>query len=161
MNKASLKLVFLFLYLAISSCKSTYYVVRHAEKDLSIANNPPLTEAGQQRAEKLKTMLADKKITRVFSTQTLRTESTAKPLAEAQNLKIESYDAKNQAVFIEQLKALKKTNVLIVGHSNSLRHVVNGLFEHDTLKKDLDETDYGNLFVVKRGSKTQMKALRF
>lgn len=142
--------IFIFAFVLLTSCQSGFYVVRHAEKASQPANNPPLTEAGSQRAEDLKKILLDKKITNIYSTQTLRTESTAKPLADVLNLPIQSYDARNQTAFIEQLKQLKKKNVLVVGHSNTIRYIINGLYEKDTIKKDLEDSEYNNLFVVKR-----------
>lgn len=142
--------LFLLFFIFLTSCQSSFYIVRHAEKGTQPANNPPLTEAGSQRAEDLKKILLDKKITDIYSTQTLRTESTAKPLADAINVSVQSYDARNQTAFIEKLKQMKKKNVLIVGHSNTIRHIINGLYEKDTIKKDLEDAEYNNLFIVKR-----------
>lgn len=137
------------LIVALSSCQTTYYVVRHAEKATTPANNPPLTEAGKQRAEKLKTLLLSKNIKAIYSSDYVRTKETARPLAEKLGLPIGLYNPQEQTEFIEQLKASKK-NTLIVGHSNTIRHIVNGLYEHDTLRTDIDERIYDNLFVITR-----------
>jgi 2,3-bisphosphoglycerate-dependent phosphoglycerate mutase len=135
----------------VSSCSSTFYLVRHAEKAKEPAANPPLTELGQQRAEDLKNRLLSKNIKAIYSTQTLRTTNTAKPLAENLGLDIQVYDAKKQADFVENLKKIKGKNTLIVGHSNTIRHLVNGLFEKDSIKSDLQDNEYNRLFIVKRG----------
>lgn len=145
---------YLFTFLlsawALSSCITSFYVVRHAEKSTSPKEDPLLTEAGSQRAERLKVILANKGIEKVYSTKTVRTTSTAKPLADAQKLEIEIYEPKNQSVFIETLKKSKQ-NTLIVGHSNTIRYIINGLSEKDFLKKDLEDSEYSNLYLVKRG----------
>jgi 2,3-bisphosphoglycerate-dependent phosphoglycerate mutase len=140
------------LLLLLTSCKSTFYVVRHAEKvDNSV--NPPLSELGQQRAEDLKKELLDKHITLIYSTNYLRTKNTAKPLADASDFVTKIYAASptdSMRVFIEKLKQIKGKNVLVVGHSNTTKYVVNGLFERDTLRSDIADNDFDNLYVVKR-----------
>ena len=74
---------------ALSSCTTSFYIVRHAEKSATPKEDPLLTEAGSQRAERLKGILSNKGIKKVYSTKTVRTTSTAKPLAEAKMLEIE------------------------------------------------------------------------
>lgn len=136
---------------ALSSCTTSFYVVRHAEKSAAPKEDPLLTEAGSQRAERLKTILNNKGIERVYSTKTVRTTTTAKPLAEAKSIQIEIYEPKNQTALIETLKKSKQ-NTLVVGHSNTIRHIINGLAEKEFLKKDLEDSEYSNLYLVKRGT---------
>ena len=69
---------------------TTVYIVRHAEKAATPVNDPPLTEDGRTRALALKTVLADAKISAIISTPTIRTTTTAVPLAEALGLTIET-----------------------------------------------------------------------
>lgn len=150
----------LVLMLVFSACsrsvQSTYYIVRHGEK-VDGSADPALSIEGQQRAETLKKLLADKKITQVYSTNYQRTTNTAKPLADALNVTIQKYDPRNQKPFIEDLKKIEGKNILIVGHSNTIRHIANGLYEKDTLTKDLDETDFDNLYIVKRQTSPKKK----
>ncbi|MCP9762198.1 phosphoglycerate mutase family protein [Lacihabitans soyangensis] len=152
---------YLFAFLlsawALSSCTTSFYIVRHAEKSTSPKENPVLTEAGSQRAERLKKILENKGIERVYSTKTVRTTTTAKPLANARKIEIEIYEPKNQSALIETLKKSKQ-NTLIVGHSNTIRHIINGLSEKEFLKKDLEDSEYSNLYLVKRGKLGKPKA---
>jgi 2,3-bisphosphoglycerate-dependent phosphoglycerate mutase len=150
---------FMLMAWALSSCTTSFYIVRHAEKSAAPKEDPILTEAGSQRAERLKTILENKGIERVYSTKTVRTTSTAKPLADAQKLQIEIYEPKNQTALIETLKKSKQ-NTVIVGHSNTIRHIINGLAEKEFLKKDLEDNEYSNLYLVKRGKfgKPKVKA---
>lgn len=150
MKKLIKKYSILLLLVGLQSCQTTYYMVRHAEKEISTTNpNPPLTEAGRLRAEKLNAMLLDKNIRAIYSTDYLRTRSTAQPLATKLQIPIQLYDPNKQADFIEMLKRSKR-NSLIVGHSNTIWHIVNGLSEKDTLRANIDEREYGNLFKVVR-----------
>lgn len=148
-------LLILFPLALLTSCNRTFYIVRHAEKAAAgdnttmMSNDPPLTEAGKGRAEALKNLLKTKKIGTVFSTNTLRTKSTAEPTRAYFNLVTETYSPQPDSSFITMLKSLKK-NSLIVGHSNTVDDIVNKLCGSTKIPGDLAETEYDNLFVVKK-----------
>jgi broad specificity phosphatase PhoE len=139
----------------LTACSHTYYVVRHAEKanagagggTMSSPNNPPLTPEGDQRAQALRETLKDSKIEYIFSTNTTRTMNTAEPLRNARSLTTQQYGPMPDSAFIQKLKALKK-NVLVVGHSNTVDDIVNGLTGQKTIPGDLQDSEYSNLFVV-------------
>lgn len=147
-------LPFFALCIMLTSCSHTYYVVRHAEKavpspgiTMSTPNDPPLSAAGEQRAQALKEVLKDKKIEYVFSTNTVRTRNTAEPLRSYRALNLQTYGPMPDSVFIRQLKALKH-NTLVVGHSNTVDDIVNGLTNAATIPADLQDSEYDNLFVI-------------
>jgi broad specificity phosphatase PhoE len=138
----------------LTACSHTYYVVRHAEKasagggtTMSSPNNPPLSAPGEQRAQALRETLKDSKIEYIFSTNTTRTMTTAEPLRNLKGLTTENYGPMPDSAFIQKLKGLKK-NVLIVGHSNTVDDIVNGLTGTKTIPGDLQDSEYSNLFVV-------------
>ena len=146
----------LFLFaLILSSCSQTFYIVRHAEKAgadsnaTMMSNDPLLTEAGKERAEALKDFLKTKKIGAIFSTNTFRTKFTAEPTRAYFNLVTEKYPVIPDSMFISKLKSVKK-NCLIVGHSNTVDDIVNKLCASIKIPGDLAETEYDNLFVVKK-----------
>jgi phosphohistidine phosphatase SixA len=148
MKWISLLIVFSLL---LTACSRTYYVVRHAEKAApgpDMSTDVPLTPAGEERALTLRDSLKGKKIGYIFSTNRVRTKSTAAPLAAFLSLPTTIYDPKPDSNFIRQLLKLKK-NALIVGHSNTVDDIVNGLCMGKYEIKDLAETEYDNLFVVK------------
>ena len=146
-----------FIALVLLSCKTTsYYIVRHAEKETSTTNTTmtsdvPLSEAGKQRAEALKELLKNESIKHVFSTNYIRTKSTAQPLAEAIHVPTETYDPKDPQ-FVSKLKTLNG-NVLVVGHSNTVDDLVNELAGKKEIQGDLPDSAYGDLFVVKKKGK--------
>ncbi|HEY0676737.1 MAG TPA: histidine phosphatase family protein [Chitinophagaceae bacterium] len=146
--------LFLALCLSLTACTQTYYIVRHAEKAVvdgntnMMANDPPLTDKGKARAEALAEVLKTEKINHIFSTNTLRTRSTAEPLSRRLNLAIETYGSRPDSAFIKQLKGLNK-NTLIVGHSNTVDDIVNMLCNETKIPADLGDAEYDNLFIVK------------
>ena len=142
------------MLLCLTACSHTYYVVRHAEKatpsagtTMASPNNPPLSPAGGQRAQALKETLKDVKIDSIFSTNTIRTTTTAEPLRSLKSLSITTYGPMPDSVFINRLKGIKK-NVLVVGHSNTVDDIVNGLTGKKSVAGDLPDSEYDNLFVV-------------
>lgn len=140
------------LALFLTSCKSTFYIVRHGEK-IDNSANPPLSELGNERAEDLKKTLTYEGLSLIYSTDYIRTKTTAQPLAAARGISTQIYTASpadSMRVFIEKLKQIKGKSVLVVGHSNTTKYVVNGLFERDTLHSDIADNDFDNLYIVKR-----------
>ncbi|HMU45845.1 MAG TPA: phosphoglycerate mutase family protein [Chitinophagaceae bacterium] len=134
------------------SCSNYYYIVRHAEKAAqgqNMSSDVPLTEAGEQRAAALKEVLENKHIKSIYSTNTIRTKSTAQPTADFFGLSINKYGPRPDSSFINLLKS-KKENVLIVGHSNTVDDIVNMLCGEAKIPNDLADHQYDNLFVVKR-----------
>ena len=149
------KIVFILIIITlVTSCSHTYYIVRHAEKavpsagaTMNTTDDPFLCDAGEKRAQALKQILMDKNISHVFSTNTNRARLTAEPLSKESRLTIQTYGPRPDSAFIKQLKGIKG-NVLIVGHSNTVDEIVNGLTGDQKLS-DLTDSEYDNLFVVR------------
>lgn len=150
------KIIFLLLLFLNTACgqnapveTTTYFLIRHAEKDLSDPQNPnpDLTEVGVERSVKWKKTLSHIDFDAIYSTDFTRTRRTATPIAERENLPLIIYDHKD----LDYSKFIKETQgktVLIVGHSNSTPKFVNRLMGKDTFK-EIDESRYGMLFIVK------------
>ena len=159
----------LFLLLGVfSSCStSKVIVVRHAEKapaesGTMMSNDVLLSEAGNQRAGKLKTILQQEKIVAIYSTQTKRTVATVQPLSQFKNIPVQFYSHRDTlAAFIQKVKQHKKGSVVIVGHSNTVDDVVNQFLGRSELS-DLPETEYDNLFELHRkGAKYTLQKKKF
>lgn len=153
---------FLFLIslsiLALNSCESkpeatldtqtTYYLIRHAEKDRSNPENrnPDLTPKGQQRAQNWSTLLKDVALDAVYATNYNRTQQTAMPTAQQKGLSVQSYDPKN--LYDPQFQqATKGQKVLVVGHSNTTPQFVNAIIGENRYS-DIDDSNNGNLYIV-------------
>jgi broad specificity phosphatase PhoE len=143
------------------SCATTtnWYIVRHAEKEAGTTmttttvktSDVPLSEQGAKRAEELKNQLQNKKIKYIYSTNTIRTISTAEPLSKAIGVPVQTYSTVDSS-FLQTLKNTKG-NVLVVGHSNTVDDIVNSLLGKKVLN-DLHDTQYGDLFIVKKKGKS-------
>lgn len=127
---------------------STYYLIRHAEKDLSdkTNRNPDLTEEGLQRAKNWAKHFKDIKFDAVYSSNTIRTKKTALPTAKANQIELQLHNPND--INIEEFKIQTKgKTVLIVGHSNTTPTITNRLFGgHDFA--EISEDNYSNLYIV-------------
>src|SRR5215468_11668890 len=97
------------------------FVVRHAERadaSTQAQTDPPLSAAGEARAQKLAAMLADAGVKDIFATEFKRTQDTAKPLAMETGVPVEQVASKDTALLIEKIKSHPNDVVLVVGHSN-------------------------------------------
>ena len=122
------------------------YLVRHAERAEDGTNDPPLSEAGSERAELLANMLKDAGVTHIHSTDFKRTLATGRPLAEASGIEMVPYDPRDLQGFATQLKASPGRH-LILGHSNTTPDLVAALGgDPGTL---IDEaSEYDRLYIV-------------
>jgi 2,3-bisphosphoglycerate-dependent phosphoglycerate mutase len=154
------------LAVLFASCKTTsFYVVRHAEKEASgpadaMTTDVPLSAAGAERAVALKNQLQNAGIGTIYSTATFRTTATARPLSAATGTAIQLYDATNP-LFIKQLVRHRGAPVLVVGHSNTVDDIVNTLTGKNLLQ-DLPDTQYGDLYIVRlKGKKAELEQSRY
>ncbi|QCX00241.1 histidine phosphatase family protein [Aggregatimonas sangjinii] len=132
----------------VAEAVSTFYLIRHAEKDRSDPQNsdPELNQAGLGRAMHWAEILNDVALDVVYSTDYQRTAMTASPISVKKDIDVQYYDPQN--IDIEQFKAdnLNK-NVLVVGHSNTTPDFANRLLD-DEVYGQMDDTDNGSLFIV-------------
>jgi broad specificity phosphatase PhoE len=131
---------------------TTVIVVRHAEKQLGTIEDPPLTTEGEARAERLAAMLGARRdglpITRVFASESRRSQQTAGPLARRLGLAPTTLPARDVRKLVEALKdAPADTAAVVVAHSNTVPQIVSEL-TRGRMAVSVDEDDYGALFVV-------------
>lgn len=126
---------------------TTVYLVRHAEKQSDGTRDPDLTQIGQTRARRLAYMLTKADIDKVYSTDYKRTRNTAKPVAKSINKEVEMYNPQAIDNLVAEIKSGNGMNYLIVGHSNSTPTLVNLILGEEKYQQ-LDESDYGNLFIL-------------
>ena len=127
---------------------TTYYLIRHAEKDLSDKSNrnPHLTEVGKERARTWKTIFKEVTFDKIYSTGYHRTKETAAPTAEDHQLNVEDYDPRN--LYSPNFKkATQGKTVLVVGHSNTTPYLANKISGVQNYA-DIDELIHGNLYII-------------
>jgi broad specificity phosphatase PhoE len=133
---------------------TTIILVRHAEED-RVLQDIPLTDKGSARAKELARVLANVKIDAVFSTDTVRTRSTARPMAEAKSLTPRTYTYREYAElqpFVDSiLRDYRGRTVLISGHSDDVPAMIS-MFRKDFGTGDnvrvMPKPVYDSLFIV-------------
>ena len=168
-QKLTTCLFILLLANQLNAQTTRYIIVRHAEKDTTLANaklmasDPPLNSIGETRALSLADKLKEYKINQIYSSNYKRTKATASPIAKAQNLNVAIYDPRNLDAFATQLLSSENTGktILIVGHSNSSPKLVNLLIKQDQYK-DLDESIYDTYWIVtSKNGKSKAKMMKY
>lgn len=131
---------------------ATFFVVRHAERP---GKADEITEAGRERAKLLSRFMQTQRVKAVYSTDTNRTVSTATPTAAAAGLKVIRYQETASGRYrpiptkewLEQLaRRHAGQSVLIVGHSNTVVPIVNGL--GGRMRYTVSENEYHSMFIV-------------
>ncbi len=160
-----MKILVACLVVITCSCTRTVYVVRHAEKanlpataDRMMASDPPLSPAGEERAEALKLLLEKKNIRAIYSTPYKRTVNTVTPLAIASNRPVVNYSPRPDSTnaLVDRIKNTGKGNVVIAGHSNTVDDIVNRLAGKAVVPGDLPDSVYNALFILKiKGNKVR------
>lgn len=126
----------------------TVIFTRHAEKAAVPKDDPPLTAAGQRRAELLASMLADSGVDAIYVTELQRTQQTAAPLAARLNVKPAVIPADDTDALVKAIRARQKGVEVVVGHSNKLPAIISALGGPEI---KIPETQYNNLFVLTVG----------
>lgn len=151
----------LILYFFISTAQAAQddsfavYLVRHAEKNSA----PPadLTPCGKQRAEDLIKVFRSIDLDVIYSTDVLRSVSTALPIAEQRNLSVELYDRPKLTDFAKKL-LLEKKNALVVGHLNTTP-MLTGFMSGNSYEM-INGADYSRIYqVVVMAGKTHVSIL--
>ncbi|MDT4966707.1 MAG: hypothetical protein QOJ64_1444 [Acidobacteriota bacterium] len=137
---------------------TTVFLVRHAEKAATPAEDPPLLESGSARSQELARILGRAEIKVIYTSQFLRTKLTAEPLAKLLGFASTTMPLKMSASnprevsqesikeMVEKIYQRAGENALIVGHSNSIPEVIRAL-GGDVVPK-IDEKEFNDLFIV-------------
>ena len=128
---------------------STFYFIRHAEKDRTDPENPDpeLNQDGLNRAIRWAEIFDPIPMDVIYSTNYERTSMTAAPTSVKKNIDIKYYDPNE--VDIEEFKLINEgKNVLVVGHSNTTPEFVNKMIGFEKYD-DMDDSDNSSLFIVR------------
>jgi broad specificity phosphatase PhoE len=125
-------------------------LVRHAEKDTSVANDPDpaLSIEGLARAKKLEKAVRRFKPYEIFSTNTRRTRQTAEPIAERRRKPIQTYDASKHQELIGRILASRRRHFLVVGHSNTVPFLANLLVKKEVFRQ-VPDSEHGIIWVIR------------
>lgn len=144
--------------------QTVFFLLRHAEKiTTGESRNPDLTKEGYERAERLKKILKKVKLDMICSTDYKRTLETVRASAVDQDVPYTTYTPQAQQIFIKNtLKEKAGSNVLLVGHSNTIPNAVD-IATNTKNNIVLTEKDYDNLYVVsvKQDGSAKLLSLKF
>jgi broad specificity phosphatase PhoE len=135
-----------------SQATTTVIFVRHAERAAVPADDPGLSEAGKRRAAELARQLVDADVIAgvdaIYSTSFRRTEETARPIADALDLPITSYDVSNTETIMDEIvKQHKGKIILVVGHSNTVPALIGNMGASKNVP-EIEENEYDNIYIV-------------
>ncbi|WP_316788258.1 phosphoglycerate mutase family protein [Pedobacter frigoris] len=163
-----MKKLILFLVLLLSvihtvlAQKTEIWIVRHAEKEISAANdpNPNLSVAGKKRAEDLATYLKKFKFDAAFSTPYKRTHQTLDPLAKKN--KIDIFDYKSITELYDDIrKNYSGKKLIIAGHSNTVLETIEA-FGIQRPKPKIMEDEFNNIFhLTLNGNKSELNVFQY
>ena len=150
-----------------SQATTTIIFVRHAEKDLSVPDDPPLSDRGHERVAELTRQLVDADVIAgvdaIYATPFRRTQQTAAPLADALDLPINTYDASDTESVLETiLERHKGKIILVVGHSDTIPELIANLGASKQVPP-INENEYDNIYIISIPwfGKTKTIRLRF
>lgn len=130
-----------------SALETVVVVVRHAEKRAMPSDDPPLSDAGRNRAKALAHVLADAGVTAIFATQFQRTHQTIEPTAQALGIPVTQVDATKIEMLVGQvLEEHRGEVVLVAGHSNTVPEIIAALGGGKI--PPIDESAFDDLFIV-------------
>jgi broad specificity phosphatase PhoE len=133
-----------------SALSKTVILVRHAEN--MKGDDPGLTANGEARAQALARALREAAISHVITTQLRRTRLTAAPVAVAGSIEntiiaVDHDVTKHLQGTARAIKDLPDdANILVVGHSNTIPHIVTAL--GGPKMTDLEHEEYSTMFIV-------------
>jgi len=125
--------------------------MRHAEKAALPAEDPPLSAAGEARAQALANILgqapAELRIQGIFVSELRRTQETVRPLANRLGVPVIVVPAADISLVVERARdEYRGGRVLIVGHSNTVPEIVEELSGRKV--PAMGEGEYGIAYVV-------------
>jgi broad specificity phosphatase PhoE len=146
------------LLFMVAACATTaeepaapsWYVMRHLQK--ADGQDPALSAEGHANARRLIGFFAKDPPGAIYVSTTKRALETAGPLASEHGLTVKEYDPRDTPGLVARAKAEPGT-VLIVGHSNTVPEIVAQL--GGARPADLAETDFGDIFRVRRDGRVE------
>lgn len=144
MKRICLLVLCLFLAtVAAAQNTRTVFLVRHAEK-VSDAKDALLSDVGKQRAACLAGVLADAGVQNIITSDVVRTQQTAQPLADRLHEKLKTIPASDINQFVTAIRGAQG-NTLVVGHSDTLPSIIEQLTGKSVI---IPGTAYDRLFIV-------------
>lgn len=149
---------------------TTVILVRHAERADAPREDPPLTEAGTARAQKLAGLLASAGVKAIYASQFARTKLTGEPLAKQLGITVTPLalqlkpnnprEVSEQSIrqIVDKIMERPGETSMVIGHSNSVPDVIR-MLGGDRVPT-IDEKSFDDLFIVTVYAKGKAKVLQ-
>jgi uncharacterized protein (TIGR02246 family) len=124
----------------------TVVIVRHAEKAAEPEGDPPLTEAGRERAAELARRLGGSGVVALYASDRRRTQETLGPLAERLGLAPRIVPAADAAALAGEIGRHPGGVVVVAAHSNTIGPIIEALGGEPI--PPIADGDFDDLFVV-------------
>ncbi|HEY4359214.1 MAG TPA: histidine phosphatase family protein [Acidobacteriaceae bacterium] len=130
-----------------ASAQSTIFVTRHADR-YGTEPDPDLTPKGKEQAAALAQLLADANVRHIFTTELVRTQQTAAPLARHANVTPVVVRQEKFDDLIAQVRKAMQPNqsILVVSHRATVPQIVHALTGKDIAP--LGSGEYGRLIMI-------------
>jgi phosphohistidine phosphatase SixA len=124
--------------------KTTYYLIRHAEKDRTdpANKNPQLNAKGFERTKFWGDYFKDKGLQKFYTTDYMRTFQTLIPIVYPFKGEVEFYEAKDSLFTKAFWESTYGTNTIIVGHSNTTPKFVNQIIGKEKYEQIPDSINH-------------------
>jgi 2,3-bisphosphoglycerate-dependent phosphoglycerate mutase len=123
-------------------------LVRHAEKADEMTEDPELSPAGRERAERLRKMIGKYRPGAFHSTDLKRTRDTIAAFAEKRGKQTVVYDARQPQQLFDLIVKSPVKRHLVVGHSNTIPGLANVITGKE-LFKNLQDSEYGTIWLIR------------
>jgi len=129
---------------SLTPAKTTYYFIRHAEKDRTdpTNRNPELNDKGFERTKFWGEYFEDKNLNKFYTTDYMRTFQTIIPIVYPYKEKVEFYSPRDTMFSQAFWKDTYGKNTIIVGHSNTTPQFVNQIIGKEKYKNIPDSINY-------------------
>lgn len=138
-------------------------IVRHAEK-ASDADDSPLTEVGEKRAQALIRVVEDAGVNAIYTSQFKRNHDTAKPLSDRLGVSVTEMPVNLQTpgdygkmLAKDILEKHSGQTVVVIGHGNTVASTIEGLTGRAAA---IGEVAYGDIFSVTISPSGEAKVIK-
>ena len=153
-----LVLLLSFSPLPVVHAQQVIYLIRHAEQVLDV-EDPPLTEAGHQRAKTWARILRDAGIKVIYTSESQRAKQTGAHIAQVLTIPLETIPRGDVTGLVNQLRSQHADDaVLVISHTRTIPKLVEALGH--TEKGVIKGEEYDNLFVIVPEGKNDATVLR-
>ena len=161
----------LFLTIALSlawffesQATTTVVFFRYADADLSQADNPGLSAAGQRRAEEVSRVVGDIDVVAgvdaIFATQHRVTQETAEPISKALDLPVQVIDAGNVRGLRDLILSEYKGKIILVVTDRDALPLLIAKFQGSKKVPAMGDAEHDNLYIVSIPWYGRVKTLR-